>query len=158
MEGNHTMEECRKTTEDAGRILISVLAEHDVNFEEMLYKVNMILPGKESNEKVKDEEIAKETVETMRRIIPVEVPGVVFLSGGQNEIDATKRLNEINRVKADIPWRLTFSFERALENATMKIWQGKDENILEAQKSLLYRAKMNSLASMGKYDGETNNQ
>lgn len=154
MEGDHTAENCEKVTEEAGKILISVLSDYRVDFGGLVYKVNMVLPGKESTAEVSDEEMARMTVETLRRFMPVEVSGVVFLSGGQDEIVATRRLNAINKTGLDVPWRLTFSFERGLENAAMKAWIGKDENVGEAQKALLHRARMNALASMGKYEGE----
>jgi fructose-bisphosphate aldolase, class I len=154
MEGGHGMAECRKATEEAGKVLIEFLKDHKVDFGGMLYKVNMILPGRESGIEVSDEEIAQQTKEALLTIIPERVAGVVFLSGGQDELVATRRLNAINKSEIAVPWRMTFSFERAFENAAMKVWLGRDENVAEAQKTLVYRAKMNSLASMGQYIGE----
>ena len=154
MEGGHGMDECRKATESAGKVLIEFLKDHKVDFGGMLYKVNMILPGRESSIEVSDEEIARQTKEALLAVIPETVAGVVFLSGGQNELVATRRLNAINKSEIAVPWRMTFSFERAFENAAMKVWLGRDENVAEAQKTLVYRAKMNSLASMGQYLGE----
>ena len=97
------------------------------------------------------------TVDALKRVVPPAVPGVVFLSGGQDALEATKNLNMIAQIK-DAPWELTFSYERALEEPTLLAWGGKDENIEKAQKVLLHRARMNSLASMGKWTEEAENE
>ena len=100
-----------------------------------------------------DEEVAKLTIETLSKVIPVDCAGVVFLSGGQDPIVATRRLNEI--VKHDETlWPMSFSFERALENKVMETWKGNDENWQKAQETLVYRARMNALAVKGEYRGE----
>ncbi len=153
MEGGHNAERCAEVTTQTGKIVFEVLAEMKVDFGGMIYKVNMILPGRENREEISDEDVAQKTCEVLGRIVPVDTAGVVFLSGGQDPVTATRRLNAI--VKHDkTAWPMTFSFERALEQAAMEKWLGKDENIEFAQKELLYRARMNSLAARGFYSGE----
>lgn len=114
----------------------------------------MVTPGQSSPKKATHEEIGLATVTALRRTVPPAVPGIVFLSGGQSEIDATKNLNAINQVPGIKPWTLTFSYGRALQASVLKAWQGKDENIPLAQKTLLHRAKANGDAQLGKYNGE----
>lgn len=157
MDGEHTIEKCQEVTEMAARAVFEALVDARVELEGILYKTNMVVAGKKCIQQPSDEEIAKLTVETLRKVVSVRVPGVVFLSGGQEPLQATKRLNLISHIGAGSPWRWTFSYERALEGPVMKIWQGKDENKNEAQKVLLHRAKMNSLASLGKYKEEMEN-
>ncbi len=157
MDGSHSIERCQEVTEMVGRIMFEALIDYRINLTGILYKTNMVVAGKNCQNQPSGDEVAKRTVETLRKTVSVQVPGVVFLSGGQNPVDATKRLNAISQIGAGDPWRWTFSYERALEGPVMKIWQGKDENKIEAQKALLHRAKMNSLASLGKYKEEMEN-
>lgn len=116
----------------------------------------MVVMGTDCKTQVSDEEVAKKTVEILKKTVSVGTPGVVFLSGGQEALTATKRLNLINQMGVGVPWRWTFSFERAFEEPVMKVWLGRDENVETAQQTLLKRAEMNSLASQGKYLGEEN--
>lgn len=102
----------------------------------------MVTPGQSAAKKATPEEIAKATVTALRRSVPAAVPGIVFLSGGQSELEATKNLNAINQVASIKPWKLSFSFGRALQASVIKAWSGKDSNIEEAQKTLLHRAKV----------------
>ena len=113
----------------------------------------MVLPGKKSGKTATPEEIAKETVEVFNQVLPKELAGVVFLSGGQGDIEATVNLQAINALGKQ-PWPLTFSYARALQDAATKTWAGKNENMDAAQKVFIHRAKMNSLASLGKYTPE----
>jgi fructose-bisphosphate aldolase class I len=153
MEGTHTADRCAEVTELVGKLTIEALSEMRVKFPGTIYKVNMVLPGRESGAEIDDGEMAKKTVEVLNKVIPADMAGVVFLSGGQNPIEATRRLNAIERYDKTA-WPMTFSFERALENRVMEVWQGRDENKTAAQETLVYRAKMNSLAVLGKYEGE----
>jgi fructose-bisphosphate aldolase class I len=153
MEGNHTAGKCAEATTLTGKAVFEALTELKVDLGGMIYKVNMVLPGKESGFEISDEEVADRTTETLNKVVSVNVAGVVFLSGGQDPMTATRRLNAI--VKHDkTAWPMTFSFERALEQAAMEKWFGKDENAKAAQEALLHRAKMNSLAVRGLYVGE----
>lgn len=154
MEGTHSIEKCAEVTEAMGRMLLEMMTDFKVDLGAVLYKTNMVIPGKEAMVQGNDQEVAEKTVELFKKIISVQVPGVVFLSGGQDPIGATRKLNLINQLGAGVPWRWSFSYERALEGVAMKLWQGKKENFDSAQRGLLHRAEMNSLASVGKYKEE----
>jgi len=114
----------------------------------------MVTAGHSCPKKYTGQQIAHATVTALQRGVPPAVPGVVFLSGGQSEVDATINLNAINQYPGKKPWALTFSYGRALQASVLSSWQGKDENIPAAQHSLMTRAKANGLASVGKYTGE----
>lgn len=153
-DGEHDIDRCQKVTEQTLAYQYKALADHHVFLEGTLLKPNMVTPGQSSSMKATADEIGYATVTALRRAVPPAVPGIVFLSGGQSEVDATKNLNAINQVDGIKPWRLTFSYGRALQASVLKAWQGKDENIEEAQKVLLHRAKANGNAQLGKYTGE----
>lgn len=156
-EGDHTIERAAEVTEETLRVVFEVLAEQRVNLEEMILKSSMaICSGTSCPVQADHAEVAARTVEVLRRVVPPAVPGVVFLSGGQEALEATRNLNEL-ALRKDAAWELTFSFERALEEPALFAWEGKDENVEKAQKVLLHRAKMNSLASLGKYSEEAEN-
>ena len=110
----------------------------------------MVVPGTGSNENASHDEIAEKTIYVLKKCVPNEVPGIAFLSGGQTEIESTVNLNSINQSQ-DLPWEITFSYGRALQQSALNKWQGKQENIAESQKIFLHRAKMNSLAHNGNY-------
>jgi len=114
----------------------------------------MVTPGQSCKVRSTPEEIGLATVTALRRTVPCAVPGITFLSGGQSEIQATANLNAINQVALVKPWALTFSYGRALQASVLKAWKGQKENVVEAQKVLLRRARLNSLACRGKYEGE----
>jgi fructose-bisphosphate aldolase class I len=153
MNGDHTIERCQEMSEDALLAVFSELAAHRVNLEGMLLKTGMILSGQDCNVQADTETIAERTLECMRRTVPAAVPGILFLSGGQSEIEATERLNAICQTK-DVPWALSISFGRALQATALKTWGGNTDNIPAAQSALLHRAKCNSLAMLGKYSTE----
>jgi fructose-bisphosphate aldolase class I len=151
MDGDHTIEDCQMVTEE---VLLSVYAElttQGVELEGTLLKPNMVLSGKDCPEQASVEEVAERTVRTLKRTVPAAVPGIVFLSGGQSDEDATLHLNAMNKMAEDLPWRLSFSYGRALQAAPLKAWSGKTENLAAAQAVLLERAKANGLASLGRY-------
>ncbi len=114
----------------------------------------MILSGQDCNVQADTETIAERTLECMRRTVPAAVPGILFLSGGQSEIEATERLNAICQTK-DVPWALSISFGRALQATALKTWGGNTDNIPAAQSALLNRAKCNSLAMLCQYSADT---
>jgi len=153
-DGSHSIEQCQKVTEMALAYQYKALADHHVFLEGTLLKPNMVTPGQSSPNQVSSEEIAMATVTALRRTVPAAVSGIVFLSGGQSEIDATKNLNAINICPLLKPWALSFSYGRALQASVIRDWGGKDENIEKAQKVLLHRAKANGEAQLGKYAGE----
>ncbi|KAJ8978357.1 hypothetical protein NQ317_002666 [Molorchus minor] len=124
------------------------LQDHNVFLEGTLLKPNMVTPA---TPKSPPEVVGLATVTALQRTVPTAVPGIVFLSGGQSEEDATIHLNAMNQVQAKRPWAITFSYGRALQASVLQAWQGKDENIAAAQNELLRRAKANSEASLGKY-------
>ncbi|CAD5207384.1 unnamed protein product [Bursaphelenchus okinawaensis] len=153
-DGEHDLARCQKVTEITLAYQYKALADHHIFLEGTLLKPNMVTPGQGHANKATAEEIGLATVTALRRGVPSAVPGIVFLSGGQSEIEATKNLNAINSVSLTKPWTLTFSYGRALQASVLKAWEGKDENIEAAQKVLLHRAKANGEAQLGKYAGE----
>lgn len=157
MDGMHTTTRCAEITTDMLKVFFSKLNEVEVDLTKMILKINMILPGKDNGVSAAPHEVAQFTLRTLKNTVPAEVPGIVFLSGGQEAVQATERLNEICRV-SDGPWKLTFSFERALEGPAMELWQAKNENKSKAQEVLLHRAKLNSLAVKGEYSSEKENE
>jgi len=153
-DGDHDIARCQKVTELTLAYTYKALADHHVFLEGTLLKPNMVTPGQSATKKATPEEIGKATVTALRRGVPAAVPGVVFLSGGQSEIEATKNLNAINQASALKPWVLSFSFGRALQASVLRDWAGKDANFKKAQQTLLHRAKANGDAQQGKYAGE----
>ncbi len=148
MDGNHTIDKSYETTRSVLRIVFLKLKDRNINFKAMLLKPNMILPGKEATPST-PEEIAQKTLEVLKEIVPPEVPGIVFLSGGQKDDEATNNLREMNRLDS-APWQLSFSFGRALQNSALHVWKGNKANITLAQKEFINRAKLNSEARYGK--------
>ncbi|KAK8447341.1 hypothetical protein SEVIR_8G051700v4 [Setaria viridis] len=130
------------------------LAENNVIFEGILLKPSMVTPGAECKDRATPQQVADYTLKLLRRRIPPAVPGIMFLSGGQSEVEATQNLNAMNQ--SPNPWHVSFSYARALQNTCLKTWGGRPENVKAAQDALLLRAKANSLAQLGKYtsDGE----
>jgi fructose-bisphosphate aldolase class I len=153
-DGDHDLERCQKVTELVLAYTYKALADHHVYLEGSLLKPNMVTPGQACAKKYSHEQIGEATVTALRRAVPAAVPGIVFLSGGQSELDATANLNAINQAAGRKPWKLTFSYGRALQASVIKAWGGKDQNIEAAQKVLFVRAKANGNAAMGKYEGE----
>src|SRR5436190_8567344 len=153
MDGDHTIERSFHVTSHTLHAVFTELRDQRVHPEGILLKPNMVLPGYESPEQVSDEEIAHETVRCFRRHVPAAVPGIVFLSGGQSEEEATRRLNAMNRIGPH-PWKLSFSYGRALQAAALKAWGGRDDNVEAGQRAYYHRAKMNSAAQTGLYAPE----
>ena len=150
MDGDHTIERSFEVTSRTLHAVFTELRDQRVQPEGILLKPNMVLPGYECPQQGSDEEIARETVRCFRRHVPAAVPGVVFLSGGQSEEEATSRLNAMNEIGPH-PWKLSFSYGRALQAAALKAWGGKEENVEAAQRAYYHRAKMNSAAQTGTY-------
>jgi fructose-bisphosphate aldolase class I len=150
MDGDHTIERSFEVTSRTLHAVFTELRDQRVQPEGILLKPNMVLPGYECPHQASDEEIARETVRCFRRHVPAAVPGVVFLSGGQSEEEATSRLNAMNEIGPH-PWKLSFSYGRALQAAALKAWGGKEENVEAAQRAYYHRAKMNSAAQTGTY-------
>jgi fructose-bisphosphate aldolase class I len=153
MDGDHAIERHFEVTDAAQQRVFNALRRHHVQFEAMVLKPNMVLPGKSSPRQVSNEEIADATLTCLLRNVPAAVPGIVFLSGGQTEVQATDRLNAINQ-RAMAPWELSFSYGRALQDSALAAWKGRPENVSAAQMALLHRARCNSAARSGNYNAE----
>jgi fructose-bisphosphate aldolase class I len=154
MDGDHGIAACEDATARTLDALYEQLAAHRVDLPGTLLKVNMIAPGKGSPAQAADRAIAEATVRTLTAHVPVEVPGVVFLSGGMSDEEATNRLNEMNRLGATarLPWQLSFSYGRALQHPALTAWGGRDANVGDGQAALARRARFNGLARTGDYD------
>lgn len=153
MEGGHTLERCRETTEEVLHTVFNKLFAQRVMLEGMILKPNMVLPGLSNHEPVTLNEVADATVTSLLRMVPAAVPGIAFLSGGQSAELATARLNAMNaRFKSKLPWPLSFSFARAIEQPAMEIWRGDGANAEAAQQMLDHRARCNRAARRGEYD------
>ena len=149
MEGGHNIHRCGDVTRGVLKVVFLKLSQAGVDLKGMLLKPNMILPGEDYPSKAAPAEVAQKTLEVLKEVVPAEVPGIVFLSGGQDEEEATENLREMNKI-GGVPWQLSFSYGRALQNSALKIWAGKPENAGAAQEAFLVRAKMNSEARYGR--------
>ncbi len=151
MDGDHDIEDCEIVTEEVLRTVFGELAVQDVLLEGMLLKTSMVISGADGAEQADIAEVAARTVQCMLRCVPAAMPGVVFLSGGQNDEVATRHLDAMNKLAAVKPWKLSFSYGRALQTAPLKAWGGKTANFGTAQAALMERAKANGAATLGKY-------
>ena len=151
IDGDHSIEQCFEASEWMLRATYRALYEQGVELTGTLLKPNMVISGKGAENQSGVEEVARATVECLRRGVPAAVPGIVFLSGGQTALQATAHLNAMNSLYDDLPWELSFSYARALQEKPMEIWKGESGNVEEAQKAFYHRAKMNSAARDGKY-------
>ena len=151
MDGDHDIAACEDATARTLIALYEQMAAHRVDLPGSLLKVNMVVPGKGNATQDDDRAIAEATIRTLVAHVPAEVPGVVFLSGGMTDEQATSRLNEMNRL-GGFPWALSFSYGRALQAAAIAAWNGDDANVDAGQRALAHRARMNGLARDGRYD------
>jgi fructose-bisphosphate aldolase class I len=151
MDGDHDIDDCDIVTEEALRAVFNELTVQDVMLEGMLLKPNMVISGRDCAEQAGVEEVAARTVQCLLRSVPAAMPGVVFLSGGQSDEVATQHLNAMNKIPAVKPWKLSFSYGRALQAAPLKAWGGKAENAAAAQAALMERAQANGAATLGQY-------
>jgi len=154
IDGNHTIERCFEVTEETLRSTFDALYELRAHLRGLLLKPNMVISGKEAPEQAGVENVARYTVECLLHSVPAAVPGIVFLSGGQSDVQATEHLNAMNAMYENLPWELSFSYARALQELPIKTWAGDAENVEEAQRIFLHRAKMNSAARYGSYSEE----
>jgi fructose-bisphosphate aldolase class I len=152
MDGEHSLQQCLAVTNEVLHMVFDQLYQQRVCLEGMLLKPNMILPGSGSPLQDNVDTVANATIKCLLGAVPATVPGIAFLSGGQSAKLASARLNAMNKqYKSALPWALTFSFGRALQQPALEIWQGKDSNIVAAQKALYHRAKCNRAACKGNY-------
>lgn len=153
MDGGHSISRCGDITRGVLKVVFSKLEKGGVNLEGMLLKPNMILPGEEYPSKATPDEVAEKTLEILGEVVPPQVPGIVFLSGGQTEEEATDNLRAINKLNNEKhigSWQLSFSYGRALQNSALKTWNSKPENVEAARAEFLARAKANSEARYGR--------
>jgi fructose-bisphosphate aldolase class I len=152
MDGNHSLDRCREVTEEVLHTVFYQLYIQGVMMEGMILKPNMILPGLKCREQQSINDVADVTVKCLLRTVPAAVPGIAFLSGGQSSELASARLNAMNlRYKKQLPWPLTFSFARAIQQPALDIWQGREDNVIKAQQALNHRANCNKAARRGEY-------
>jgi fructose-bisphosphate aldolase class I len=153
MDGDHDIDRCY---EESQRVLNETFQElriQRVALEGMVLKPNMVVPGKKSTKQASVEEVAEKTIRLLKNCVPAAVPGIAFLSGGQSDEDATAHLDAMNRI-GGLPWRLTFSYGRALQAAPLRAWSGKAENVAAGQRAFTHRARMNSLATKGEWKAD----
>jgi fructose-bisphosphate aldolase class I len=158
MDGEHTLQRCLDVTQDVLREVFNQLIEQGVALEYMILKPNMVLPGINCLKQESVNEVADATVNCFLRTVPAAVPGIAFLSGGQPYDLAAARLNAMNlKYKTRLPWALTFSFSRAIQQPALEIWKGLDDNKLAAQQALYHRARCSSAARLGEYSAAMEN-
>ena len=151
MDGEHDIDDCFVVTEKVLRALFNALYQHNVMLEGTILKASMVIPGKDCPDQATAEVVADYTVQCLKSAVPAALPGIVFLSGGQSDEDATAHLNEMNKME-NLPWPLSFSYGRAMQSAALKIW-GQDivNNVAKAQETVHARARDNGLAAMGEW-------
>jgi fructose-bisphosphate aldolase class I len=150
MDGDHDIDRCYEVTGFALKLVFQELYYARVKLEGTVLKPNMIVPGKKCPKRASVAEVAEKTLKVLKNCVPPAVPGIAFLSGGQSDVEATAHLDAMNRI-GNTPWRLSFSYGRALQAAPQKAWSGKTENVTAAQAAFSHRAEMNGLASLGKW-------
>jgi fructose-bisphosphate aldolase class I len=153
MDGDHDIDRCYQVTEMVLKLQFEELYFQRVALEGMVLKPNMIVPGKKSAKRASVEEVADKTLRVLKACVPASVPGIAFLSGGQSDEEATAHLDAMNRM-GPLPWRVSFSYGRALQAAPQKAWSGKSENVAAAQRAFNHRAMMNSLAALGQWKAD----
>jgi len=150
IDGDHTMEKCYEVTARNLQIVFDELKKNNVFIPGMILKTSMVLPGKDAKVAVYDASIAQSTIKCLKEKVPTDIGGIVFLSGGQEDEKATIRLNEMHSMEV-LPWALTFSYGRAIQNLALKAWAEHPDDVVRAQGLLVTAARLNSLASIGKY-------
>ena len=153
LDGDHSVETSDEVHFRTLETLFHELATQDVLLEHVILKASMVVSGNKNTRRAGVKEVAERTVRVLKRTVPAALPGVVFLSGGQSDEDATAHLDAMNRM-GGLPWPLTFSYSRALQHMALATWRGKPENVAAAQKALAHRARMNSLAARGEWSAE----
>ena len=153
MDGDNDIDRCYEVTEWVLKETFQELYYGRVALEGMVLKPNMAIAGKKSSKRADVDEVAEKTVKLLKACVPAAVPGLAFLSGGQSDEEATAHLDAMNRI-GDLPWKLTFSYGRALQHAPQAAWSGRPENVAAAQRAFAHRARMNGLASMGQWKSD----
>jgi fructose-bisphosphate aldolase class I len=153
MDGDHDADRCALVSEWLLKTVFEQLFYQKVALEGIVLKPNMVVPGKKSPKRASVEEVAEKTLRVLKASVPAAVPGIAFLSGGQSDAEATAHLDAINKL-GPLPWRVTFSYGRALQAAPLKTWSGKPENVAAAQRAFGHRAAMNGLAMLGQWKAD----
>jgi fructose-bisphosphate aldolase class I len=156
MDGDHSAKDCYQKTSEVIKKCFDELISHKVDLKGIILKPNMILAGNKSKDKISNEEVAKLTLECLKNSVPIEVPGIAFLSGGQSEVEATENLNLINK-NNNTNFIMSYSYGRALQQSALKFWSKNIKDIEGTQKVFNHRAKMNTLAAQGKWSKEIEN-
>jgi len=151
MDGGHSIERCEEVTAAALDVVFAELGAHKVALEGIVLKPNMVISGTDASNRAAPQEVADATMRCLKAHVPAEVPGIAFLSGGQSAEEATVHLGLMNQM-GDLPWELSFSYGRALQAPALAAWQGEEANFAAGQRALFKRAKLNSLAHLGKYE------
>ncbi len=154
LDGDHTIDRCFEVSEATLRTLFAELYENRVRLEATILKASMVLSGKDASHRAGVDEVADKTLRCLRRAVPAAVPGIVFLSGGQTPVEATQHLNAMNALESAPPWRLSFSYSRALQEPVMTAWADDPNDRERAQGVLHHRARLNGLATRGEYSSE----
>ena len=157
MDGDHSIERCEEVTNATLQSVFAQLAAHRIYLEGMVLKPNMVISGKKNSNRASPQQVAEATVRTLKRHVPPAVPGIAFLSGGQSSTDATLHLSLMHKL-GPLPWTLTFSYGRALQDDALKAWGGVPANFGAGQKAFAKRAKLNGLASTGSYTADMENK
>ena len=157
LDGNHSIERSEEVHEATLRATYAAIAAYNVSVEHLILKTSMVVSGKDHARQAGVDEVAERTVRVLKRTVPAAQPGVVFLSGGQSEEAATAHLSAM-AARKDLPWPLTFSYSRALQNPALNAWRGQAGNVAAAQKAFYHRAHMNGLAAQGKWRAELEKQ
>lgn len=152
MDGSHSIERCEEVTDAVLAAVFKALNDHHVNLDRILLKPNMVISGQDAADRAGPEEVAERTLRVLQRNVPPAVRGILFLSGGQTEEEATLHLDLINKLPGAKPWHLSFSYGRALQQSAISAWKGLEENVPAAQAAFMKRSKLNSLAARGAYD------
>src|SRR5499426_947526 len=153
MDGDHDADACYQVTEWLLKTVFEQLYYQKIALEGMVLKPNMVISGKKCANRASVEEVAEKTVIVLKLCVPAAVPGIAFLSGGQSDEEATAHLDAMNKI-GNLPWKLTFSYGRALQHAPQTTWKGKTENVAAAQRAFSHRAKMNGLAALGQWKAD----
>ena len=156
MDGSHSIDDCYNVTSRVLKSLFKHLKDKNVDIKGTILKPNMIISGTSCTEQAGVQEVAEKTVKCLLENVPEDLPGIAFLSGGQSDIDATAHLDAMNKI-GGFPWKLSFSYGRALQQAALKAWMGKEENMNNAQAAFSHRALMNKNAALGKWNKDLEN-
>ena len=156
MDGSHSIDDCYNVTSRVLKSLFQHLKDKNVDIKGTILKPNMVISGSNCTEQAGVQEVAEKTVKCLLENVPEDLPGIAFLSGGQSDIDATAHLDAMNKI-GGFPWKLSFSYGRALQQAALKAWMGKEENMNNAQAAFSHRALMNKNAALGKWNKDLEN-